>query len=128
MDRRSFLRTGVGVVAGIGAAGALSACGGDGGTGPGGGNGTSSADHTVQVDDNVFNSSNLTIQQGESVGWVHVGNAFHTITPDGHGEWQDQDLPAGSSEFVVTFNNPGTFDYYCEPHRSHGMVGTITVQ
>ncbi|MYG38388.1 MAG: plastocyanin, partial [Synechococcus sp. SB0676_bin_10] len=26
------------------------------------------------------------------------------------------------------FNEPGTYSYYCEPHRGAGMVGTITVQ
>ena len=26
-----------------------------------------------------------------------------------------------------TFEEPGTYDYYCIPHESQGMVGTVTV-
>lgn len=35
-------------------------------------------------------------------------------------------LPGGAA-FSLTFDEPGTFDYYCAVHRELGMVGTITV-
>lgn len=136
MDRREFVRTGIGAFAGIGAAAALAACGGDdgvtdpggGGGGGGGGNGGTGADHTIDVDDNFFSPASLTVQEGESVEWIHVGGNFHTITPDGHSEWERQGFPTGSDPFVHTFNSAGTYEYFCEPHVNEGMVGTITVE
>ncbi|NJR65870.1 MAG: plastocyanin, partial [Leptolyngbyaceae cyanobacterium CRU_2_3] len=28
----------------------------------------------------------------------------------------------------LSFDTPGTYSYYCAPHRGAGMVGKITVQ
>jgi plastocyanin len=30
--------------------------------------------------------------------------------------------------FDVTFEQPGTYEYYCIPHESAGMKGTIVVE
>ena len=29
--------------------------------------------------------------------------------------------------FTMKFDTPGTYEYYCEPHRGAGMVGKIIV-
>ncbi len=36
--------------------------------------------------------------------------------------------PFASERFRVTFNAPGTYEYYCALHASLGMRGTIVVQ
>lgn len=126
MERRTFVSRSLGTVLGLGVAGPLLSCG-DGGdiSDPGDDAGDATV---VDVADNVFSPQSVTIQTGDTVRWRHVGQNDHTITPDEHSEWARQAFAAGSDAFEHTFNTPGTFPYFCEPHQSIGMVGTITVQ
>lgn len=127
MERRTFVSRGLGTVLGLGVAGPLLACG-DGGDISDPDDDDDGAATVVQVVDNAFSPQSVTIQTGDTVRWTHEGQNFHTITPDEHSEWARQEFPAGSGAFEHTFNTPGTFPYFCEPHQSIGMVGTITVQ
>jgi plastocyanin len=118
----------------IGIAGALAltsaglavACGSSGGTTGvrGGGDGPVEVHLTSGV---TFSPATLTVEPGTTVRWVNSASLFHTVTPDGHNEWAHRDMPA-DAEFEHTFTTEGTFPYYCEPHLSQGMTGTITVQ
>jgi plastocyanin len=74
-----------------------------------------------------FSSPNLSISVGTAVRWVNAGAMLHTVTPDGHSEWTAANLAPGGTPFSHTFNTPGTYAYYCEPHLANGMTGTITV-
>ena len=38
----------------------------------------------------------------------------------------DEDLPEEGDTFAVTFDEPGTYAYYCDVHAS--MTGRITVE
>ena len=71
-----------------------------------------------------FTPQNATINVGDTVVWTN-GGGTHTVTGDG------ADLFCGSSTIPVscshTFNTAGKFPYHCIPHRSFGMVGTVTV-
>lgn len=78
-------------------------------------------------DDPVFSQPNLVITAGTAVRWVNVGQMLHTVTPDGHTEWSSANLGSNGSAFTHTFDTPGTYDYYCEPHVGQGMTGTVTV-
>ena len=139
MDRREFVLRGLGVVAGAGMAGGVLSCGGDsGGTGPddgggggdgGGGNGGGGEfDGIIHLTGDLrFVPANVEIAVGTTVTWENESNLFHTITPDGHEEWERQTMSSTGETFEHTFNTAGTFDYFCEPHQSDGMLGTITV-
>lgn len=76
----------------------------------------------------AFSPSTLTISAGTTVVWRNGAAVFHTITPDGHSEWSRATLSQSGETFSHTFNTPGTYRYYCEPHRSSGMTGVITVE
>ncbi|NIP59714.1 MAG: hypothetical protein GWM92_15470 [Gemmatimonadetes bacterium] len=76
----------------------------------------------------AFDPDDVTINVGDTVTWENEADIFHTITPDGHSEWTRQEMNDAGQQFQHTFNTPGTFDYFCEPHQAQGMVGTITVQ
>lgn len=76
----------------------------------------------------TFSPAEVTIEPGTTVRWVNDANIFHTITPDGHTEWSRATVNSSGQTFSVTFNNEGVFPYYCEPHQSQGMTGTVTVQ
>ena len=91
---------------------------------------TAPATDTVEVTltNYAFSPDELTIAPGTLVRWVNNTSTFHTITPDGHNEWNEGSVSSQGEEFTHTFMNEGTFPYYCSPHQSLGMVGTITVQ
>ena len=83
----------------------------------------------IMAQDNLtFSQSSLTIAAGTAVRWVNSGAMLHTVTPDGHSEWSAASLGTTGDRFTHTFNTPGTYAYYCEPHQGQGMTGTIVVQ
>lgn len=82
---------------------------------------------TVSMEDNFFDAADITVEPGTTVTWVQNGNNPHTTTSY-DGLWDSGLLPGGSGQtFSFTFDEPGTYEYYCIPHESQGMVGTVTV-
>lgn len=77
---------------------------------------------------NTFSPSEVTISEGTTVRWINDTSTFHTVTPDGHSQWSRVEMNNEGDIFTHTFNNIGTFEYFCEPHESIGMTGTITVE
>lgn len=75
-----------------------------------------------------FSQADLTIAPNTLVRWVNTTGTTHTVTPDGHSEWVDTSLPGMGDTFEHVFRTEGSFPYYCTPHRSFGMVGSVTVQ
>lgn len=82
----------------------------------------------VQAVNHEFTPADLTIAPNTLVRWVNTTGTRHTVTPDGHDEWVDTDLPDMGATFEHVFRTEGSFPYYCTPHRSLGMVGSVTVQ
>jgi plastocyanin len=82
---------------------------------------------TVRLGDNFFDPANITVEPGTTVTWVQSGNNPHTTTSY-DGLW-DSGMIEGGSEgtFSFTFDEPGTYDYFCIPHEDLGMVGSVTV-
>lgn len=74
-----------------------------------------------------FDRPDITIARGTTVRWVNNGGT-HTVTPDGHTQWQRAVTSEAGEVLRHTFNEAGTFPYYCEPHRAVGMTGVIRVQ
>ncbi len=132
MDRRDFIVRSAGIVGAAGVAGAILSCGGDGDgvtDTDGGDGGGDTFDGTITLTTSLaFDPDDVTINVGDTVTWENEADIFHTITPDGHSEWTRQEMNDAGQQFQHTFNTPGTFDYFCEPHQAQGMVGTITVQ
>ncbi|MEX0893215.1 MAG: plastocyanin/azurin family copper-binding protein [Gemmatimonadota bacterium] len=93
-------------------------------SGGGGGGG----DQIINIQGLAFSPSDVTISAGTRVTWRNPDNTFHTVTPDGHTAWVEANLPSAGSSFSHTFNETGTFAYYCSPHRGAGMTGIIRVQ
>ncbi len=87
-----------------------------------------------------FVPSKLTIHQGERVRWINASQTVHTATddPTRAAYAGDATLPKGASAFSSgyvrsgrsyshVFTVPGVYRYFCIPHETVGMVGTITV-
>src|SRR5215203_7160152 len=82
---------------------------------------------TVRMEDNFFKPANITVEPGTTVTWVQSGNNPHTTTSY-DGLWDSGMIEGGSGgTFSFTFEEPGTYDYFCIPHESMGMIGSVTV-
>ena len=125
--------------------------GGDGGGGDGGSGGGGT---TVDMTDNlVFEPESVTVSVGDTVTWENVGSVGHSVTayedeiPDGAAYWASGDFDSeqaardayvpgdtgagdvpGGESWEHTFETAGTHEYFCIPHESAGMVGTVEVQ
>ena len=55
------------------------------------------------------------------------GPASVTRIPDGAEAWDSGTLSEPGATFEHTFETAGTYDYFCIPHKSLGMVGRIVV-
>ena len=82
---------------------------------------------TVRMEDNFFDPANITVEPGTTVMWVQSGDNSHTTTSY-DGLWDSGMIEGGTDgTFSFTFEEPGTYDYFCIPHEDLGMVGTVTV-
>ena len=81
------------------------------------------AGETVEVAIQDFSFGEpLEIKVGTTVTWTNMDSAPHTATSSGN--FQSDRLDQGAS-FSFTFEEAGTFDYFCEFHPN--MTSTITV-
>lgn len=96
------------------------------------------ATHTVEVGDSGYIPSTLTVTEGDTVHFVWTGDSHNVVsgvplTPDGAFE---SELKNRGYEYDVTFDRDllnahpmvgNVYNFYCVPHWSMGMVGSITV-
>lgn len=75
-----------------------------------------------------FSPSNLIVAQGDTVEWVWISGT-HTTTSGNNciadGIWNSGNKSSGT--FSYTFNNLGTYPYFCALHCAMGMTGIVTV-
>jgi len=70
----------------------------------------------------------VTIDRGTSVRWRNSTSTFHTVSPDGHQAFPERQTSTSGETFQVRFDAPGTYRYYCAPHRTLGMSGEVVVR
>jgi plastocyanin len=109
----------------------------------------SEGEPTVSMNgERAFEPESITVSVGETVTWTNDSADAHTVTAEeqslpgstdyfasGGATSEDaaaDDIAAGllteGETFSVTFDEPGTYRYYCIPHRSEGMTGTVIVR
>ncbi len=77
----------------------------------------------------AFEPSTITINAGDKIKFVNNKLAPHNAVFDGHDELSHADLAFAPGEsWEKTFASAGSYDFYCEPHRGAGMVGTVIVK
>jgi len=130
-SRRGFLRTVGGATVGLLAARPVTAQGGGGTT------------HTVTMATDrgsfYFDPVGLHVEPGDTVEWVNESGQ-HSATsytqdnprydgsrriPEGAESWDSGVFEEPGATFSYTFETPGTYDYYCIPHKTLGMVGRL---
>jgi plastocyanin len=82
------------------------------------------AEVTVDVVDRDYEPRELTINKGARVTWKFKGDLPHNVVDD-RGAFESPILEQGD-EWSLTFDDPGTFYYYCTLH--HSMQGTLVVR
>jgi plastocyanin len=132
MRRRRFLRS-VGTTAAVGAT-TIAGCGGDGAT-------PTRGENTVGMlrdGANYFDPIGLAVEPGETVTFRNESGR-HSATayrgeiaterriPEGADGWNSTTFNTQGETFEHTFEVEGTYDYFCIPHKSVGMVGRIVV-
>jgi plastocyanin len=88
--------------------------------------GLASADQQPEIHmrNNLYLPDSLTISAGTTVRWVNDDADVHTISQVGGGF--ESGLLFARDAWTYTFNDPGTYEFYCLPHPY--MRGTITVE
>jgi len=151
MERRQVLKTaGIFATGGVtGLAGCSSSGNGDGGDEPtttatqetAGGSGDSNTVMMVtEGSEYYFDPIGLFIESGETVTFEiqsgsHSATAYKegtssasvTRIPDGAEAFNSETLSEQGATYEHTFETTGTYDYFCIPHKSLGMVGRIVV-
>ena len=146
MNRRDFLRTAGGATGAVAAATSTASAQNESGGGSSGGGTT----HTVEMTDGlVFDPESIEIAPGDTIEWPNVGSVGHSVTfyqdgiPDGatyfaSGGFDSEEAArtgwnngegnvAGGESVSHTFETLGTYEYFCIPHESAGMVGEVVV-
>ena len=137
MHRRTFLAT-VGAGTTVAVAGCL-----DGGAG--------ASEYDVGMSIDSFRPEELTVTAGTTVTWRNTSSHGHTVTAfqdaypndasffasggfdsqtEAEQAWESDNggvLKQGDT-FEHEFTVPGQYDYFCVPHLSAGMVGTVRVE
>jgi plastocyanin len=104
--------------------------------------------NAVSMVGRAFQPASITVPAGTSLTFTNESDEAHTVTAlqDGIPEGADYFASGGFStesearqnladglihegdSFEVTLRRPGEYEYFCIPHESQGMEGTITVE
>ncbi|MFP3945966.1 MAG: plastocyanin/azurin family copper-binding protein [Archaeoglobaceae archaeon] len=77
----------------------------------------------VMIEDFAFNPSSITVPVGIEVVWMNRDGATHTVTS--RDDMFDSGNIANGESYSYTFDEAGTYEYYCTLHPS--MEGEIEV-
>jgi len=72
---------------------------------------------------NSFSPNPVEVKIGETVTWINDDSGRHTVTSK-DGVFDSGMMGKGQS-FSFTFDKPGEYPYFCEPHPN--MMGTVVV-
>jgi plastocyanin len=77
--------------------------------------------HAVAIASFNYQPADVRIAVGDTVEWRNLDPTVHTVTAS-RGEFSSGSMRQGQT-FRATFNAPGVYPYFCEPHETmRGMV------
>lgn len=82
----------------------------------------------VVINGFIFKPSPLAVKAGTEVTWTNQDQILHTVTAGTPGTETgvfNQELPERGAVVRFTFEDPGTYQYFCGRHNS--MTGTVIV-
>jgi plastocyanin len=78
----------------------------------------------VKVKQFNFKPKTVTVSVGDKVKWKNSDDILHTVTSKD--DEFDEDLDGAGTTVKITFDDPGTYKYFCSRHT--GMNGTVIVE
>ncbi|QLG62276.1 plastocyanin/azurin family copper-binding protein [Halorarum salinum] len=134
-DRRSFVRLGGAALSAVPTVGCLRRR-------------PTAARRVTMTDAFAFDPRTATVGAGRTVRWENESDVGHTVTAYGDAVPSDaryfasggfdseraaragvtEGLVPPGGEYEHAFEEPGTYGYFCIPHESSGMVGTVRVE
>lgn len=132
MQRRTFIASLAGTTAATGVVGTAAAQQSKGG----------GKNHTIGMytegSSYYFDPIGLYVEPGDTVTWINKTGSHSTTSyspgnpgasvrriPKGAKSWNSGVFQQSGGKFSYTFDVKGTYDYYCIPHKTLGMVGRI---
>ena len=108
----------------------------------------SGASTVEMTSDQSFSPAEITVAAGDTVSFKNTSSEAHTVTaydegiPEGSDYFTSGGLPSeeaardelspalvpAGDTYEFTFEEPGTYRYFCIPHEEAGMKGTIVVE
>ena len=79
---------------------------------------------TVSIEDFVYKPAELTVKSGTTVTFTNKDGFAHTVTAKDK-SYDSENLDEGQS-FEHTYDEPGTYEYFCAIHNS--MTGSVVVE
>lgn len=71
----------------------------------------------VTMEDFAFVPAKIKVKKGTTVTWTNKDSARHDVAPDNPtAEFTEGQLIGQGENYSFTFNEVGTFSYYCSPH------------
>lgn len=87
--------------------------------------GSGAATVTVEICDNCFKPDTVTVNVGDTVTWMQMGQRPHDVTAQ-NGAFSSPRRMMNGASFSYTATAPGTYNYECTIHA--GMNGVLMVQ
>jgi plastocyanin len=87
---------------------------------------TTQAAVTVTIENFAFIPKEVDITAGTTVTWQNADDVPHTATSKGDVQVFDSGPLDTDDKFSFTFNQPGTYAYYCKVHPH--MTGVVVVK
>ena len=78
----------------------------------------------VTIDNFSFTPQDITVKAGTTVTWVNQDDVPHTVVSN-EKKFKSKALDT-DDKFSFTFNDPGTYEYYCSVHPK--MTAKVTVK
>jgi plastocyanin len=86
-----------------------------------------------------FDPETITVHVGDTVRWRWASSGHNVVSGTGgsadgtfcspnNQNCGSAPLPGSGTTYEHTFNNAGTFPYFCSAHQSFGMTGMVVVQ
>lgn len=86
--------------------------------------------YVVTMESASFSPADIEVPVGTTVTWENDSSVEHTVTSGSDGDhdgYFDSGMVSPGETYTYTFDEAGTFEYYCIPHLDAGMTGTVTV-
>lgn len=76
----------------------------------------------------AFAPAAVTVSAGTTVVWKWNGKgSMHDVVAE-DGSFASEVMNSAGETFEHTFDEAGTYKYYCQPHRQMGMKGVVVVE